>query len=290
MYNLVKDALFTPKNLLAYRNKSGFFVFMYLVVLSLLISIGGAIHFLSYQGNSVITSETTGCTLTAGQLSCAAPVHDPNNQYALFGYAVYFLNPDETLTNPVTTRMVFQGNSLSLTLESGLSYPVDLRNLGLSNIDFDEFFRTFSLAIQITSLLFVIISNFVIMIGVSLVATIPFFRLKQFIPYKKIFRLVVFAMTPFALLLTFYYLLEIPEIVFIILMFISYRSVFVLQRVMTQETFLHLADLAAQNMTIDPSSPEDNESESTQENSFSEEDDANNSNDSDHSEDDGDNE
>jgi len=116
MYGLIRDSLFTPKNLLRYRNKSGFFTFIYILLLATLVSIGGLVYYFSYTSNSVISEDTTGCSLISDQLVCAGASHDPDQIYALYGFSVYFLNDTEVITDPTAERIVFQGNTHLLNI------------------------------------------------------------------------------------------------------------------------------------------------------------------------------
>jgi hypothetical protein len=250
MYNLVKDALFVPKNLLKYRNKSGLFTFFYLLLLALLISIGGMIHFITYPGNSTITTATTGCSIENATLVCDGAIHDTDNQFALFGYAIYFLNPGETVTDPAAVRMIFQGSSLTIQADGQEDFRMDMGVIYAAQ-DFDAFFGNLAGVVRASAIAMEILASIVLMVFVTLLGTISFLRLRRFVSYRKIFKLVVFAMTPFALLMTFNGLMEIDFVILTVLMIVSYRSVFILQREMTKETFLHLAEMASKGMGQD---------------------------------------
>ncbi|MFA5741648.1 MAG: hypothetical protein WC874_02090 [Candidatus Izemoplasmatales bacterium] len=248
MYNLIKDSLLTPKYLLKYRNKSGLFVFFYLLVMALFVSIGGIVQYVGYQANAVITTETTGCSFTSGTLSCDGSNYDPDAKYAMFGYSIYFLESGADLITADPNRIIFQGSMITIYLENSMLYHFSIANLGGTITDFDSFFVVMANTIRAFGIIATIIGNIITLILVSLLATIAFWRIKKFVPYKKIFKLVVFAITPFALLLTFYNLLNFDEIILMLLMFFSYRSVFVLNREMTKETFIHLNEMAIQEL------------------------------------------
>jgi hypothetical protein len=53
-------------------------------------------------------------------------------------------------------------------------------------------------------------------------------------------KLVIFAISPFAVLMTFYNLINFDDLWFFILMLIAYRSVFMLQRELYYQTYQHL--------------------------------------------------
>ena len=248
MYNLIKDSLLTPNNLLKYRNKSGLFAFLYLLVMALFVSIGGIVQYVGYQANAVITTETTGCLFQSGELSCEGSNYDQDNKYALFGYSVYFL--DDTASLPIAdpNRIIFQGSQVIIILEDETLYQFSIANMTGTGTNFDDFFKVMTTVIRIFGIFATIVGNFITLIIISLLATIAFWRIKKFVPYRKIFKLVIFAITPFALLLTFYNLLDFSEIILMILMFFSYRSVFILNREMTKETFIHLNEMAIEKM------------------------------------------
>lgn len=248
MYNLIKDSLLTPKYLLKYHNKSGLFVFFYLLVMALFVSIGGIVQYVGYQANAVITTETTGCSFTSGTLSCDGSNYDPDAKYAMFGYSIYFLESGADLITADPNRIIFQGSMITIYLENSMLYHFSIANLGGTITDFDSFFVVMANTIRAFGIIATIIGNIITLILVSLLATIAFWRIKKFVSYKKIFKLVVFAITPFALLLTFYNLLNFDEIILMLLMFFSYRSVFVLNREMTKETFIHLNEMAIQEL------------------------------------------
>jgi len=252
MYGLIRDSLFTPKNLLRYRNKSGFFTFIYILLLATLVSIGGLVYYFSYTSNSVISEDTTGCSLISDQLVCAGASHDPDQIYALYGFSVYFLNDTEVITDPTAERIVFQGNTITFVLSQFGTIPVDATEMIVVSSSFNDFISAFASTIRFTQVVTLFLSNIILVLFVSLLGTIPFFRLRRFIEYKKIFKLVVFAMTPFSVLLTFYNLLALPDVLVVILMFFSYRSLFVLQRALTEQTFLHLSQHTDGGSTAEP--------------------------------------
>lgn len=243
MHNIVTDSLIYPHNLLNYRQKRGFFVFVYLLILALFVSLDGIIHYAGYAGNSTITSETTGCAFSGGSLSCDGEAYDPDQQFAYFGYSLYFVEGSATLTDPEANRIVVQDHFLAIVVDGTELYRLDL-SFAISDLAFDEFFATLTNAIRWSGGFFLWISNLVILLAIALLTSISFIRLSRFVRYRIIFKLLVFALTPFALLMTLYNLLDFNTILFYVLMFVSYRSIFILQQVLTRETFLHLNELA----------------------------------------------
>lgn len=238
MYAVMKDSLFEPKKILNHRKRSGGFVFLYIVVLVLIMSIDAFVFYGGYDQNSVIDESTTGCVIDASGLSCG-PSHDPLTEHNLYGFSV-FLFDDETTVSDLGTvpgmMLVMKGESLTFYLDGGAMYsiPVD------TSVTLGAFFASVSTGMVIASILVGVLSKAVILMFVILISTLPFLRLKRYIRYRKLFKLVVFATTPIAFLFTFYYLLNIPDLLFFLLMFLAYRSMYVMQKELYYRTMLHL--------------------------------------------------
>ncbi len=248
VYNIAKDSLFQPKLIVKYRNKSGWFAFFYLLILSIFMSIGGTVFYLGYQGNTVISTETTGCDLSATSVVCNGAEHNNADKYQLYGYSVFFL--DETgVVSDVTALMddasiVVQGNSLDFYISGRFFSSLRPFSSLPNTMTFDKYFANISTAVLIGSIFITFLGNLFLLVFVSLVSTIPFFRLKKYIRFKVIYKLVIFAITPIAFLMTFYNLLDLPEFLFFILMLVGYRSIFLLQRELYYQTMIHLQENA----------------------------------------------
>jgi len=239
----MKDSLFEPKKILQYRNKSGWYAFLYFLILALFMTIGYIAFYIGYDGNSVITSDTTGCELSSTGVECLSSDFDFQTEYNLYGISIYFLNETDQFQDIVfigDSSLVFQGNSVTLFSSSTqrITFP-NLTTLSQSNT-FDQFFSTFKTALLVTSILVGFLTNLILLLFVSLVSTIPFLRLKKFIRFKKLYILVIFAITPIAILMTFYNIIPINNVLFFVLMIIGYRSLYILQRELFTTTFLHL--------------------------------------------------
>jgi hypothetical protein len=270
MYQLFKDALIIPHNLLKYRNKGFFFTATYVLILAFLMSLGTIVQMLSFVGNSELTSENVGCRFDNGALFCDGADYDPNREFALFGYAVYFLESGELLLDPQASRIVFQGDSFSLYLDGNRVYGVNLMIPADNSLSFDQYMKTVVNVIRYGSGVYALISNVLILLGIALIATLSFLRLARFIRYKTIYKLVLFGLTGFAVVMTFYNLLHFHVILFYVLMFVSYRGVFLLQQVLTRETMIHLNEMAMRQSgssgeTVETQRPEAVETEETEE-------------------------
>lgn len=244
MYNIAKDSLFQPRLLVQYRNKSGWYAFFYLLILALFMTISAIVFFAGYRNNSEITSASTGCGLDSQGLVCDGSSYDQDTTFHLYGYTLYFLDEASTVSDlPVLDEqsIVIQGRTMTFYFSSTKLSTLTVFSSD-ADISFDRFFQNLNVAILISSIFISFLGNIFLLVFISLVSTIPFIRLKKFIPFKKIYKLIIFAITPIAFLMTFYNLLNIPELFFFILMFIGYRSIFLLQRELYFQTMLHLQD------------------------------------------------
>jgi hypothetical protein len=251
MYNVFKDSIVNPKGLLDHRNKSGGFAFLYFIILTFLMSINAIVFLLGYPADSTITSASTGCSFVSETLVCADSA--TIREQIVFGTPVYFFNEDEVIPTTINEdALVFQGSMVSVYVsgESQFAYAFRPQNTET----FDRFFSLLYAMMRITVYVSAFFQNGLFFLFIVLISTMSFLRLKRYIPYKKIFRLVLFASTPMAVLLTFYNLLALPEWAFFLLMFVGYRSIFVLQRELYFQTMVHLQEEAKQ--TINPAIPE----------------------------------
>lgn len=245
MYNLFKDAILSPQNLLAYRNKRFWFVFAYVLILSLLVSLGPIVRIMAYSGNSVVTSATTGCTISGNSLICEGANYDPDRAYAFFGYSAYFLNSGDSPADPADQRLVFRGDRLQVFVNEIQTMDVGLSGLLSSGSDFDAFMADFSMIIRYGSAPAAILSSALLFLSTALLGTLLFLRLFPYVRYRVIFKLVLFALAPASLVFTFNNLLGLPAILFWILLFLALRSVSLLQMILARETMSHLGGTGA---------------------------------------------
>ncbi len=242
MYSLLRDSILFPKNLLAYRNKRFWFVAVYVLILSALVSLPIIVPVAAYNGNSEITTATTGCSVTGGSVVCEGTVYDPDRAYAFFGYSVYFLNPGDLLSDPAADRLVIQGTRMYLYVDGVQSVGTDLSPILSSVSSFDVLMADMETLVRYLAAPYTIFGNLIVLLSFALLGTLFFSRLFAFVRYGVIYKLVLFALTPVAIFLTFNNLIALDAILFWVLLFLSYRSVFVLQQVLTRETLLHLAE------------------------------------------------
>ena len=238
MFNIFADSLFNPKGLVKYVNKRGIFVFFYLLVMAIFLSAGSFINFFS-SSNSTITEETTGCRLVSQSIVCDGDNYDATNTFYMYGFRVYVLDEAtqvSDITNFGETSIVIKDNYMKIFISNTEISSLDIFSdqYGVTNLS--DGIKTIQSSILVASIGVSILSNLALLLVIALFSSITFLRYKKDIRYKKLFRLSVFAITPVALLLTFYNMLHFNDILFFILMFISYRSIFTLQRELFYQT------------------------------------------------------
>lgn len=277
MYNIMKDSLFEPKNILLYRKKSGWFVLLYLLLLAFLMSIGSIVYYVNYDQNEVITSVSTGCDFQSNRVVCPGVDYDETKGFNLYGIEMYFLEGTESISSVgilEDTSIIFHGNQVRFMVSSEERVVLSLTQLNPTNLSFNDFFINLQTSLFWFSLVMSFLMNLVLLLIISLFSTIPFLRLRKFIRYKIIYKLVIFAITPIAFLMTFYNLIPFGDIVFFVLMLVGYRSLYVLQKELMRQTYLHLAKTNPQDVTSQDSyqvvedenqEEEDNPEESNQE-------------------------
>ncbi|PKL00514.1 MAG: hypothetical protein CVV56_05935 [Tenericutes bacterium HGW-Tenericutes-1] len=260
MYNILKDSLISPKNLLKYRNKKGLFTFFYLFLLTAFVSIGSFIYYFKLPSPSLINTSLTSCEYLDEGLSCTSDTYSPSEEYQIYGFSTYFLTENATVSDigvMPDQSMVFSGKNLTFYQNNEAMTSVDLSPL-LPNYDFDGVIVFVGKILLVMFLVFSFIGNMLMLLVVTLISTIPFFRLKQYIQYRKIFKLVIFAISPFAILMTFYNLIDFSQWIFFILMLVAYRSVFQLQRELYFQTYSHLGSFGSPTQNpMEPKNPND---------------------------------
>lgn len=279
MYNIMKDSLFEPKNIILYRKKSGWFVLLYLLVLAFLMSIGSIVYYVNYDQNEIITTASTGCDFQNNRVVCPGVDYDETIGFNLYGIEMYFLEGTETVSSIgilEDTSIIFHGNQVRFMVSTDERMVLSLSQLNPTNLSFNDFFVNLQKSLFWFSLVMSFLMNLVLLIVITLFSTIPFLRLRKFIKYKAIYKLVVFAVTPIAFLMTFYNLIPFSDIIFFVLMLVGYRSLYVLQKELMRQTYLHLAKVEPQDVTSSDSyqvvEDENEEEEPTSEESNQEDD------------------
>jgi hypothetical protein len=236
----MKDSLFEPKKIPNHRNKSLWFLAFYFLVLSSIMSIGSIIYLAKYSDNSVITSESTGCVIINSALECTNSAHDPSTLYTIYDNSIYFLNGTETVDSIVNIEKVayiFQGSNILIYANNKVIIQTDITPVINQYGSFDEMIQGFHTTFLVSLIFFNILVNYVTLLLFSLISMITFLDIRKYIPFKKLYIMVAFSMTPIAFLMTFTGLVEIGQFVFILLLLIGYRSLFVLRKELAIEVY-----------------------------------------------------
>lgn len=247
MYRVFVDSLLNPKALLEHRNKSGWFAFGYAMILIFLMSISSIVYLVGFPWANPVTEESVHCSFVEQKLACEAS--DTLRASSMFGLSVYFFNEDETIPTTIDSdSIVLQGDTLEVRIEGMSAFSVAIDRLQTGS--FDETFSQLYGVLRIAIYLNAFFQNGFFFMIIVLISTMSVMRLRQFIAYKKLFRLVLFASSTIAVLFTFYNLLPLPEWVMFLLLLIGIRPHFLLQRELTIQTMLHLQE-QAQSMAND---------------------------------------
>lgn len=231
MFNIFKDSLFDPKGLVKYTNKKGFFVFIYFLILALFMSSGAIVNIIK-TNNSVFSDEITGCRIVDDSLVCDGDNYDSDNLFYLSGFRVYFLAEADTIddiTDFDFQSIVIQEDNIGIYIGESNLYRINF----LSLYEFDnitDLMDSLGNFILIGFISGVIIQNIILLFVIVLISSLAFIRFRKEIKYRKILKLCIFAITPLAILFTFYGLFPISDIIFFILLFLAYRPIFSLQR------------------------------------------------------------
>lgn len=228
MYNIIRESIINPKGIIKYHKKSGWFVFLYIMIMALFLSLGSIVVLIAYD-NPTLSETNTGCVFEQGDLTCANE-GEIETDIDIYGIPVYFLGEDQELSDlPVED---FNGG---IAIKDNFAFYVvnNYRSIGFDISEYNsfsglaKFLRT---PILVGGLFFSFLQNIVVMLFIILISTLPFLRFRKEIRYRKLFKMVTFAATPIAILLTIYNLLDFHMIIFFILMFFAYRSIFILQK------------------------------------------------------------
>jgi hypothetical protein len=190
---------------------------------------------------TLVNTTETGCLIDEAGIACSGVQYDPSTEYTLYGYPVFFLDSDDSIEMigaMPDQSLVFQGKTMKMYVGSESIQSLDLTPI-MAVYDFNGTILYLAKIIFAMSLILSFLGNMMMLLFVTLISTVPFLRLKKFISYKKIFKLVLFAITPFAILMTFYNLIGFSDIFLFILMFVAYRSVLILQRELYFQTMQH---------------------------------------------------
>lgn len=231
MFEVFTNSIVYPKNIINYHNKKGGFVFLYILVLVLLMSISTVVFYISNKP-SEITTANSGCEVIENNLVCTGENYDINNKFDVYDFDIYLLEETAEISqiNDLGDfALILQGERLTVVV--GDQTVNSLSFLSTYNINtLDEAISILKFSVISAGITMGIISNTIILLFIVFISTIPFMRFRSMISYKKIFKMLVFAATPMAFLFAVYNLLNFDMFIFFILMLFAYRSVFALQK------------------------------------------------------------
>lgn len=240
MFRILQDSLFNPRGLIKQVNRSGWFIFLCLLVMSIFMSIGTYVAYASYE-NSNFDYESSGCSLVDGSVVCDGENYTLNTIQDIYGIHIYFLNEDMTIDDITTMEnecIVIQGDEATLYLNGTSFTSLSIFGSSIGFETLEEGMEAISSYVLWTSIGTNTVTNLILIIIISLIGSLMFLRYKQVIKYRKLYKLVVYGVFPIALLITFYNLLEFDSIIFFLLAIFAYRSLFVLNRELYKELLI----------------------------------------------------
>lgn len=226
MYNVIRESITSPKEIIKYHRKKGWFVFLYILFFTLLISLD--IFLLIIVNNQpTFNDTTTECQIIDATLVCDDS-ETRETTWNIYGIPIHLLSESQQIedVNDDYYYISVQNQSITYRFGSGSFYQMSLA--GFDNTT--EMYRFIQTSILIPLIFATVIQNMLIIIFIILISTIPFIRFRKEIRYKKIFKMVAFAATPIYIILAINNLMDLNVIIFFILMFIGYRSIFTLQK------------------------------------------------------------
>lgn len=228
MYNIFRESILTPKELIKYHTKKGWFVFLYMLILALLLSIDMFVLLIA-DNNVPFDNGVTACQVVDGAFVCTeTPIEEQN--YAIYGTSFYFLSDNQevrdVLVEDFEIAVIVKDDFMYYRVGETTMTATDAS--GFTSVS--DLYSTMKASLAMYMVIIAILQNLLVLTFIILISTLPFLRFRKEIRYGKIFKLVTFAATPIALLLLITNLLGLSDIFFFIVMFIGYRSVFALQK------------------------------------------------------------
>lgn len=261
MFSILRDSLFDPKKIITYKNTKTSKAILYLFILALLMSAGPIVAYLRFDSNSVITSETTGCSIESARLVCEGTNHDANDPFYLYDYTFYFLDESESVNDISMIDsyvMVFQGTDISIYQSQELYLTWSISSILSMTTDFDAMIGSFQSGILSVSIFLTYFSDVFLIFFFVLISSLPYLSIRKYYSYGMLFRLTAYAITPSAAVFAFYSLINMPEMVFWILLIGSFYASFIMRRSLSE-------DLYSKTHPEQPSSVNSGDEESTEE-------------------------
>ncbi|MFP4478450.1 MAG: DUF1189 family protein [Candidatus Izemoplasmatales bacterium] len=228
MYNIIRESIINPKGLIKYHSKKGWFVTLYILFLAVLLSISMIVFLLAYN-NPEVNNQTTKCQVVDNTFVCEEN-DNLNNQFEVYGVPMFFLTENQDVQDvdveELDVAIIVQGDQAYYRFGNSTMTALDVS--GYESVS--DFYSGIKSTIAMSMMIFTILQNIAIILFIILVSTLPFLRFRKEIRYKKIFKMVTFAATPIVILLLINNMLNFGTLLFFILMFLGYRSIFSLQK------------------------------------------------------------
>ncbi len=252
MFKILHDSIFDPKALVKQVKRSGWFVALYILIMAIFMTIGPIVSYFSYE-NSALDYETTGCRLGDSGLVCDGDNYNPNNFYMLYGIRVFMLSETDSvdmITNLGDSSLVFQGTSMTMYMGTTplMTSPSYINTELYANID--EAMDSMSTMFLVSGILGSLFMNLLMILVIILVSSLMMLRYRDQISYKNIFKLVTFGVTPLALVITFFHLVNINVWIFFIVALFAYRTLFVLNSELYLQSMLRKQGTNNQNDNV----------------------------------------
>jgi hypothetical protein len=242
MYNIIRESITSPKELIKYHRKKGWFVFLYLFIFAIFMSLN-IILVVVANNNPTINDEVTDCQSIGGSFVCQeTPIDDQNYvlyEDTIFAIDMYFLSDSQSLDDVepsnTTNQLVVKDDTAYFHIYNTQTFELDVRDFESTG----QLVSVIKTSMAASMILFSIVESLLVILFIVLLSTLPFLRFKKHIRYKKIFKMVAFAATPIYIILMIRNLLNFDTFIFFILMFIGYRSIFVLQKELYIRSLIH---------------------------------------------------
>lgn len=257
MFNAFRDAIFAPKKIILYRNKPGWFVFLYILVVALVGVLSSVIRPLSYNELTMGEKINWADTFNGSSAEITNYTYDAKNDITLQmgDIAVGFVPQNESIEKYLQTTdadYVVQGSSIYLIFSvftSAYGYEVgtlksissNLENVSLSTItESSAFFNGVNQAIKTLKVNYTLIIG-----GISLISQIVTmlifvlitylfallaYRAQEFMRKKQLFKMLIFASTGVMLAEDIVVILNFTGILSYIVMFIGFIPLYILER------------------------------------------------------------
>jgi hypothetical protein len=243
MVHILSDGLFHPRELLRYRNKNGWFVLAYFVLLALFCSIGAGMYYVAYSLDMGFTAANAACDYDSGTLVCDEAARDYTEPLDFFGGDAYFLPSTADVADVDISgenAIVFQDEYIALFSSGRRVIVLDVTSQIAAGLTLDDILSSLKVGVLIAIILFNIVANVILLSIYALMAAIPLVRLQGYIRFGRAYTILAFATAPFALLLTFHNILGLPDWALMILMVVAFRSPFLVIRALYEQAYVFM--------------------------------------------------